>query len=232
MVIGNGLIARGFNEYSTNNGVVIFASGVSNSTNTDFAAFDREQKLLANTLANNKEKKIVYFSTCSIYDPSLQNSAYVHHKLAMENIIAKTHSDYLIFRISNLAGNTDNPHTVLNFFIQHILNDTSFYVWAKASRNIIDMSDALSICRHIINNDLFHNQAVNIANPVNYPVLEIVETIENYFGKKGNYVLIDKESNPIIDIKPIEKIIKSLAINFDRNYLERTIKKYFPLNDL
>ena len=232
MVVGNGLIARGFQDYADDDTVIIFASGVSNSANTDIAAFNREQRLLEDTIAANKHRKIVYFSTCSIYDPSLQHSAYVQHKLAMENIIAASHNDYLVFRISNLAGKTDNPHTVFNFFIQHIESGKPFQVWKKATRNIIDISDALLICGHIINNSLFSNQVVNIANPVNYPVIDIVTTIEHYFGKKGNYTLVDKESNPIIDIHPIDKIITDLAINFDRNYLERTIKKYFPINDL
>lgn len=232
MVIGDGLIARGFSEYATNDRVVIFASGVSNSANTDITAFDREQKLLERALANNKEHKFIYFSTCSIYDPSLQHSAYIRHKIAMEDIIANTHKDYLIFRISNLAGKTDNPHTVLNFFIQHILSGKPFHVWKRATRNIIDISDALSICRYIINNDLYQNERVNIANPSNYSVLEIVETIEHYFGKKGNYTILDRESNPVIDTHPIKKIISDLAINFDGNYLEKTIKKYFPINDL
>ncbi len=232
MIVGSGLIAQGFREYATDDHVVIFASGVSNSANTDIAAFDREKKLLTSTLAGNKENKFVYFSTCSIYDPSLQHSAYVRHKLAMENIISNVHNDYLVFRISNLAGKTDNPHTVLNFFIHHIVSGKPFQVWQRASRNIIDVDDALIICRYIINTGLFQNQVVNIANPTSYSVPDIVKTIETYFDKKGNYTLVDKESNPVIDITPIEKIIKSLDITFAAGYLEKTIKKYFPLNDL
>lgn len=232
MVIGKGLIANGFNEYATNDSVVVFASGVSNSANTDVAAFDREKKLLGNMLAAYPEKRFIYFSTCSVYDVSLQHSAYVLHKLAMEKLIEQAHNDYIIFRISNLAGRTDNPHTVLNFFIQHIRSGEPFYIWEKASRNIIDVTDALSICRYIINRDLFSKQIVNVANPFNYPVIDIVKTIEDYFGKKGNYTLVDKESNPFIDINPIKPIINTLSINFAADYLEKTLKKYFPLNDL
>jgi hypothetical protein len=73
---------------------------------------------------------------------------------------------------------------------------------------------------------------VNIANPLNYKVIDMVKTIEKYFGRKGNYILLDKESNPTIDIGPILPVIKTLAINFDIDYLERILKKYFPLHDL
>ena len=83
MVIGNGLVAKGFSAYNRDSNIVVFASGVSNSTTTSEAAFSREAGLLSEILRQHTEKKIVYISTCSIYDESLNDSAYVRHKLAM-----------------------------------------------------------------------------------------------------------------------------------------------------
>ena len=40
MVIGNGLIAGQFNKYRDNDNVIIFASGVSNSKETNSKLFD------------------------------------------------------------------------------------------------------------------------------------------------------------------------------------------------
>ena len=232
MVIGQGLVAKGFSSYQADNSYLVFASGVSNSSDKDIANFEREKKLLVKTIDGHRSKILVYFSTCSMYDNTLKNSLYVQHKIEMEEIIKKNHPQFYIFRISNLAGKTSNQHTVLNYFIRHILTGNFFYVWQKATRNIIDIDDAYAICDYILQNKIYKNEIINIANPLNYPVTTIVKEIEAYFDKKGNYELLDKESNPVIDISPIKEIITRLNINFDDGYLSRTIKKYFPKNDL
>ena len=172
MVVGNGLVADGFKSYLKDKSCLIFASGVSNSTTTDSRAFHREQRLLEKMIHAHSEKTFVYFGTCSVYDSSMQDSPYVLHKLRMETIVKKQHSNYHIFRISNLAGNSGNPHTFLNFFIQHIVSGNFFYLWGHAYRNIIDIENAVAVCDYIIQRQLFKNEIVNIANPVNYPVIQ------------------------------------------------------------
>ena len=84
MVIGNGMIAKRFAAYTGNDQFIIFASGVSNSRTNDTAAYNREAALLLDTIKHNKDKTLVYFSTCSIYDPGEKDSPYVLHKLKME----------------------------------------------------------------------------------------------------------------------------------------------------
>ena len=64
MIVGNGLIANLFRENDSEN-VVFFASGVSNSLETDKSAFLREENLLRKTLEENPEKIFIYFSTVS-----------------------------------------------------------------------------------------------------------------------------------------------------------------------
>src|SRR5688572_5332524 len=137
MVVGKGLIARAFEPlYSKDNRFLIFASGVSNSGNTEAYEFKRETGLLEQAIQQHPEKTLIYFSTCSIYDPSMQQSLYVQHKLAMENLIQTRHPDYHIFRLANLAGKTNNPHTFLNYFAQHIQSGSFFYLWKQAWRNV------------------------------------------------------------------------------------------------
>jgi nucleoside-diphosphate-sugar epimerase len=227
MVLGSGLVANGFKAYKNDENYLIFASGVSNSANTNKDEFARERDLLKKAISDHPKKILVYFSTCSIYDHSLQHSLYVHHKREMETIIREDHPRYHIFRVSNLVGNTDNPHTVLNFFVQHINSGEPFFVWRNASRNIIDIDDAVVVCNYILKHDLFRNEIVNIASPSNYSVAEIVQTIEDVVGRKGNYEGLDKGSQPDIDTDPIQEIFTVSNIRFDGEYLRRTIKKYF-----
>ena len=227
MVIGKGLVAKGFESYCTNDHYLIFASGVSDSTTTDANSFLREMNLLQQMLLKHAGKTFVYFSTCSIYDPSLQNSKYVLHKLAMEKMIREQHSNHHIFRISNLAGKTENMHTFLNYFAQHIWSGVFFELWKNAYRNIIDLDDAVTICRHLLSKNLFKNEIVNIANPVNDNVVDIAKAIEKFTGKKGNYILVDKGGSPAINIDDVQPFFNALNIQFGEDYLFRILQKYF-----
>lgn len=229
MVIGNGMIAQAFASYRTKDEFVIFASGVSNSTNTDITQFDREKKLLTDTLKTAQRKTLVYFSTCSITDLSLQNSAYVKHKQLMEDLIAQNSSYYLIFRLTNPVGKTDNSHTVLNYFIERIVKKQPFRAWENASRNIIDIDDMFIICNEILQKRLFSNTIVTIANPYNYEVAQIISAIEEHFNARGNYTWIDKGGSPLHDTEAIESLFTKFNINFDEQYLPKLLKKYFPL---
>ena len=96
------MIARAFAPvYSDNQDVVIFASGVSNSSETRQEAFEREKALLSHWARGGH--RLVYFSTCSVADPSQIRKPYVRHKLEMESIVEGTGS-YVIFRLPQIVG--------------------------------------------------------------------------------------------------------------------------------
>jgi UDP-2-acetamido-2,6-beta-L-arabino-hexul-4-ose reductase len=229
MVIGNGMIAKEFSSYRSDDDHIIFASGVSDSTHSTALSFEREKLLLLDTIRNNPGKKLVYFSTCSIYDPSMKNAAYVRHKISMEELIKEEHAPYTIFRLSNPVGRTGNTNTVFNFFISNIHSGHHFEVWKNASRNIIDIDDMYIICNEILQHEMFSGETVNIANPANYPVPYIIDTIEAHFHKKGKYTMLDKGDGPHIDISAIAPLIKKFNINFDGAYLPGLLQKYFPV---
>lgn len=227
MVIGNGLVAKRFGFCNNQDDFLFFASGVSNSKNKDYESYNREFNLFKESVQKNNDKIIVYFSTWSIYDPQEKKSPYVRHKLNIEDFI-KTHiKNYHIFRVSNLAGISTNPNTILNYFFNHIKNGVNFDLWTNACRNIIDIDHAYLIIEHILNQNLFPNQVINIANPVNYPVKNIIAAIENFLNIKSNYIEIEKGANFAIDISSIQPIIQKLGIEFDDKYLMRLLHKYY-----
>ncbi|MBS1511626.1 MAG: NAD-dependent epimerase/dehydratase family protein [Bacteroidetes bacterium] len=228
MVVGNGLIGKRFQaEYNGNDNYIILASGVSNSKSTRQEDYERELQLVSKYVNEYPGRALVYFSTCSIYDPGETASMYIRHKLAVEKIIASSHSPYHIFRISNVAGSTGNPNTILNFLFNCIENQIHFNLWKHAYRNLVDIDDVYRIIHTILDQKLFINQIVNIANPVNYAVSRIVSEIEQFCGKKGNYTLIDSGSNFEIDIALIRTILDSLNIAFPENYLSILLHKYY-----
>jgi nucleoside-diphosphate-sugar epimerase len=227
MVLGNGLVGKRFHSYSEEDQFLIFASGVSNSKTTNQEVYEREIKLLRQAVREHVDRSIIYFSTCSIYDPDEKNSEYVRHKQNIEEFIQANARQYNIFRVSNLAGNSSNPNTVLNFFYYHIKNDINFNLWIRACRNLIDIDDAYLIIDHILKNQLFPNQIVNIANPVNHPVKEIVAAIESFLNIKSNYIEIIKGNCFEIEISPMKQVADDLEIKFNPDYLDGLLRKYF-----
>ena len=227
MIIGNGLIAVRFEKYSDNENFIIFASGVSNSKNTDPAAYERERNLLLATMLQHTTKTLVYFSTCSINDPEEKDSMYVLHKKSLEELIQKTQANYHIFRVSNLVGKTSNQNTILNFFIQHINNGDHFNLWTGAVRNLIDVDDMYAIADHILTKSLFRNSIINIANPESYKVTAIVNAIESTSKLKANCTLIQKGEIFNIDTSLITPIINKLHLSFGKDYLFNLLSKYY-----
>lgn len=228
MVIGNGMIAKSFSRFADDASRLVFASGVSNSSNTDEGAFKRESDLLLAEMAKHPDATVIYFSTCSVYDPSLQESAYVLHKLKMEDLIKNVASSFIIFRVSNPIGFTNNHHTLINYFVDHIQSGSEFTIWQYASRNLIDIDDMNHICELIINDPNWLNKTVNVANPVNYPVLQIVETLEEHFATKGNYTILEKGNSPLVDTSDIQSLYSQLHIDFGNDYLQKLLNKYYP----
>lgn len=105
MILGNGDIG---NALIDREGVIFFASGVSNSSCEDSEQFNREKTLL---LDQPKNLCLFYFSTISIF---YKDSPYVSHKKRMESIIRSNWNNYNIIRIGNIDFGT-NPNTFINF---------------------------------------------------------------------------------------------------------------------
>lgn len=232
MVIGNGLIAKSFHSYKTKDDFLIFASGVSDSKHSTQDEFKKEHDLLKKTIRDNYQKKIIYFSTCSITDTELKETPYVKHKINMENLIQKMAYQYHIFRLSNLAGFSNNPNTILNFFYFHIVEGKHFNLWKNSERNIIDVEDVYRIANHILTNNLLLNKIVNIANVYSYPVTYIINYIENFTGKKAIFTEKEKGAKLFIDISMIKSLFELLKIEFKEDYLHHLLVKYYPQHDL
>lgn len=226
MITGDGFLAQSFKKFEKNKEQHIFASGVSDSGNISQEEFEREYILLQNVLSKGSET-LVYFSTCSIYDISLKNTSYVKHKLLMEEVIRMSGNPYLIFRLSNPVGKTKNPHTLINFFIKCIESGTKFDLWKGSFRNIIDIEDVVTLCSYFISKDECMNRIINVANPTNYSVENIVYELEKVLNKKADFNLINKISIPQIDTQEVVQAANILKLHFGKKYLTLVLAKYF-----
>ena len=225
MIVGNGLIASLFKNEDQEN-VVFFASGVSNSTETDPNQFLREENLLLKTLDENTDKLFIYFSTCSIYDSSLHNSVYVQHKSYMEHLVRTCQRDFIIFRLPQVVGVTQSP-TIVNFLYRQIIHQQPFELWSGSKRNLLDVDDVVKVIDYILDNQLFKRQVVNLASPQSSCIYDIVAVLESLTQKRAVYTVADKGAFYHIDLSQVQPIYHQLGIEFDADYVSRTISKYY-----
>lgn len=225
MIIGNGLIASLFKD-SDREDVVFFASGVSNSLETNPAQFLREENLIIKTIEENPEKTFIYFSTCSIYDSSKTGSDYVLHKLKMEQIIKNTVEKYVILRVSNAVGKGGNPNLLMNYLVRSAHSGETVSVHTKATRNLIDAEDVKNITLSLLaGNNL--NRIVNVAYIWNYTIIEILEIIETFFHLSLNLNLIREGSGYEINVPDVENYFSENHLTNKVIYLCKILEKYY-----
>jgi len=228
MIIGTGLIARAFIPHlQALAGACVYAAGVSNSSCTDSREFERERERLGAALASASPSGLfLYFSTCSVDDPAARETAYVRHKVAMEDLV-RQHGRYLVVRLPQLAGSTPNPHTLLNHLYARIVRSERFAVWRGATRNIIDVDDAARIVTDLVVSENASGETVNVANSRSYGILEIVGTMERVLGQQAIFDIIDRGGSYAIDIDRIHAALHRCGIAFPDDYLHRVIRKYY-----
>ncbi|MCI5164706.1 MAG: NAD-dependent epimerase/dehydratase family protein [Candidatus Electrothrix sp. GM3_4] len=226
MIIGNGLVANAFKKYRDRHDVIMFASGVSNSLEQNSDPFFREQRLLRASLEKYRKSTFVYFSTCSIYDPSTNFSTYVQHKLKMEKIVSEAATAYLIFRLPQIVGRSDNSSTLVNFLYAHIANNWPFDVWGEAVRYLIDIDDVVRFVSFVIDDAKRSDLVVNVGTaPCN--ILDIVTYLENIIGKKAVFKILNRGMNYAIPQMEPLLTTSNAGIIIDEEYTEKVLLKYY-----
>jgi nucleoside-diphosphate-sugar epimerase len=144
----------------------------------------------------------------------------------MEQLVSG-HDKFLIVRLPQVAGRTPNPHTLLNYLYARVSRSERVTVWTHATRNIIDIDDAVAIVVELIRDVNLRRTTVNVANPLNYSVLDIVAMMEKVVGKKAVTEMVERGAPYSIDTSVIASIVRNLKLQFDDRYLERVLRKYY-----
>lgn len=150
MIVGNGDIASVLKD---RDGVIFFASGVSNSSCTNEEEFSRERSLL---YEQDWSKHCVYFSTLSGY---YKQSPYVEHKKKMERMVKDIFESYTIVRLGNITWGK-NPNTLLNYLkahpgaerrdeIRYLIDKEEFLHWMDKIR--VGEKDIMNLTGKMIN---------------------------------------------------------------------------------
>jgi nucleoside-diphosphate-sugar epimerase len=192
MILGSGLLARAFSPLAEDGRFLVFASGVSNSTSSTPADQAREADLLA--AQEGTDAQLVYFSTCSIHDPSLAGSAYVLHKQRMENMVCERFQRHLVLRLPNIVGHTPNPHTLCNHLRDHILGNHHVRIHQHACRYLMGVDQAAEACIPLLLSGLFPQATLNVCfdRPVHIP--DLLHAMETLLGRQALVETVDTGS--------------------------------------
>jgi nucleoside-diphosphate-sugar epimerase len=220
MIVGKGLIASAFLEAGFQSDQhVIFASGVSNSNETNTEAFAREWDLIQHHLGENTT--FVYFSTTSIFDPTKQNLPYIRHKKEIEHWILRHARSYLLVRLPIMVGRSENPHTLINYIVSAIIAQRPVSIHALACRHILDIDDLVYLLMPYLSNHSL-NIKINILGSEQLPVPKLVMGLEQVLGKRGQFTWI--QEGACYDVPGHEGECIMVP---QEDYMERVFTKYF-----
>lgn len=225
-IIGRGLLARSFDaEQIRRLGATVFASGVSNSQETDPEQFKREAALLTEAL-QACTGRFVYFSTCSVSDNDRTATPYAVHKLKMEALI-QARGNHLILRLPQVVGVTDNPHTLINHMVTHIRTGQQLQIWSHAVRCLIDVDHIASITMHLLENGLEHDRTLDLAPPESLTLQQLLPLIEETLGQRAAYSLVDRGGGASPDSGTFSSYARLSGIDVSPGYTRRLLQKYY-----
>ena len=95
-------------------------------------------------------------------------------------------------------------------------------------RNILDISDVVKMIRTIILKKKIKKKIITLSNKYSLKPIQIIQILEIKLGKKANYQLLKtKKQKWRLGFSKNLKYFKDAKINFDLNYLNKAINKYY-----
>lgn len=224
MVIGNGLLGNVFSLESDNyDDFIIFASGVSDSKNTDSNSSKREEDLIIKTLSENTGLTFIYFS--SILADTINND-YYRHKLKMEELVKLKAEKYIIFRIPQIVGFLGNQNNLFNHLVNNVKTNNTNIVYSNVERSIVDIDDLKLIVDYC--KDKTINEIINLSHIEKISIIDLCDKIYLKFGVEPKTLIKINPENQNWSVDN-SKIIKDALINLKintLNYTDKIIQKY------
>ena len=227
-VIGSGLIASALGSIRVD-GVHFFASGVSDSQELRAEQFQRERHLLSLAIKGAGSGRLVYFSTCSLWDRGSADSPYVQHKLEMESLVSEAPGGVVV-RLPSLVGLGGNSRNVVNFFYQKVAAGEALTLQRGATRYLLDSGDMAKVLERALGAGVPPSNPLVIAPKYGISVLEIVETISARLGKSCELYLVHGNSNlqiPGLLLREGLELGDTVGVDLSgRDYGQKVLERY------
>lgn len=242
MIIGTGFIARSLNTYqpiTACKNALFFASGVSNSRETNPVAFLREKNLLLQALASCKggNTKFVYFSSAGeVYGETIikaseantphPQSIYGKHKVLLENLIKEARVPYIICRLPNIVGKGQKDYQLFHSLVRQVLSK-KVIVFAHATRDLLGSDDFLRILAELIQLNR-ESEIINIVSGSSTSVSDIVAYISASLKTTCLIITLQKGDKQQFSASKLNALLPWTATYFNDNYYKQVIDAYLP----
>ena len=225
IIVGSGLIAKALDKIPNNNDFIIFASGVSDSSETREGEFQREIDLIQESLQRNK--KLIYFSSLDVVLRKDKLNSYLRHKLNVEKILEKQSA--IVLRLPQLVGLRQNKKNLIPYLYNKIVNKKEFELKINYQRNLVDIKDLSKIVECLIQKKNYSEKFLNIFNPKFTKILDIIRIIEKLSNTNAIYTISEEsfEMNNLTVSDEYLLFLKESSVEFHNKYNYDLIKKYF-----
>ena len=239
IIVGSGLIARSLQPYgSGHDESLAFASGVSDSTAVDQAAFERETAMLGNAIekARSGGSRLVYFSgggaihgtwshPVTESGPLGPATPYGRHQLACEGLIEASGLRYLIIRLPNVVGDRGNAKQLVpNLILQALSGRVS--VQRRAARDLVGVDDMAAVVSELL--DLVPDRAtVNLATGHSVPVPVIAREICSILRASPSFDLSDTGQAQRFDTSHLKMLLGRDPFP-DPDYYQGILRRHVP----
>lgn len=222
MIVGRGVVAKSMQGLITD--ATIFASGVSNSACTDPMYFLREKELI---LSQRRDRKFVYFSTCSLSDNSDINE-YLRHKYDMELLISDNFDDWNVLRLPIVVGLGGNPTNFFNHISKRLRDGIPVSAQMSVLRYLLDADHILPMVSRVI--ETTNKEVVNVCLDNPESVLGIISSMKKQIGSESEILTVEGRANRRVDNTRIKEILGSRFQDIHcADYNKRLIKKYLSI---
>ena len=230
-IIGNGFIGKSLNKIKKDlirTNYIIYAAGISHSKTKSKRNLNKELNSFKIFSKNNFSKKVIYISTADVTNNISNKSLYVKNKIKIEKLVKKKFKNYIILRLPQIIGKSKNKNTLVNYFYFNIKNNKPLVLIKNFKRNVLDIDDILKLLKIIIYSKITKHKVIILSNKYSVQRIDIVKIFEKKLNKTVNFKFkkIKKQIWPLYYQKNAHYFRKA-KITFDRNYLLKTINKYY-----
>jgi nucleoside-diphosphate-sugar epimerase len=243
-IVGSGFLARNLDDPRLDryDGVVAVAAGVSSTSVTAAADFDREADLVYELLRRCRAdgRTLLFFSTASFAmygngdapatedGPLFPPTAYGRHKLALESCVRRSGADFLILRLSHLVGPHQRGHQLLPAMIEQVRSGT-VTLYRDAHRDLLDTADLVDVIDALLGRGI-RDEVINVVSGVPQPIKRIVAGIEQRMGTRAERTVIDGHAaQTTVSLRRLRRFVPgALADATGPGYLDRLLDRYLP----
>lgn len=236
-IVGKGMIAQSLLHYREQfSDTVVFASGVANSQTLERDSYLREINLLENQISKCilENKRIVYFSSGgAVYgthnglrsesDPVKPTTLYGQHKLRCESLIMESGARYLILRLANLVGPSQNASQLVPSIVRQVFTGR-VTIYTKATRDLLDVEDFASLLAKLLSLNV-DNNLLNLASGQSVKSLLLLQEIQQILQTTVMVDYRDEGDRQEFDLSKLRQLLMD-APTFSNQYFRSVLRKY------